>query len=99
MANDIHVPLILAGDFNMTADSPTYRETLSRYGNAFSRSGFGFGHTERPFKHGSLFGIRIDHVLFGPDWQPCRCWVGPELGSDHLPVIADLALKPAAGQN
>jgi endonuclease/exonuclease/phosphatase family metal-dependent hydrolase len=99
MANEIHVPLILAGDFNMTADSPTYRQTWAVYGNAFSRSGFGFGHTERPFKHGSPFGIRIDHVLYGPDWQACRCWVGPELGSDHLPVIADLALKPAAGHN
>jgi endonuclease/exonuclease/phosphatase family metal-dependent hydrolase len=99
MADAIHFPLILAGDFNMTADSPTYRQTWARFDNAFSRSGVGFGHTERPYKLGWQFGIRIDHVLCGPDWRPCRCWVGPELGSDHLPLIADLAWKPSGGQN
>lgn len=99
MADEIQFPLILAGDFNVTADSPIYRQTWSRYENAFSRVGFGFGHTERPYRLNWQFGIRIDHILCGPDWQPCRCWVGPELGSDHLPLIADLALKPAAGQN
>ncbi len=99
LADEIHSPLILAGDFNVTADSPIYRETWARFDNAFTRSGFGFGHTERPYRLGWQFGIRIDHVLCGPDWRPCRCWVGPDVGSDHLPLIADLALKPAAGQN
>jgi endonuclease/exonuclease/phosphatase family metal-dependent hydrolase len=99
IAARIREPIIIAGDFNMTADSPIYRQTWSRYDNAFSSSGFGFGHTERPYKLGWLFGIRIDQVLCGPDWRSCRCWVGPELGSDHLPLIADLALKPDGGKN
>jgi endonuclease/exonuclease/phosphatase (EEP) superfamily protein YafD len=99
MTAGIREPIILAGDFNMTADSPIYRQTWARFDNAFSRSGFGFGHTERPFKLNSQFGIRIDHVLFGPDWRACRCWVGPDVGSDHLPLIADLASKPSGGQN
>jgi endonuclease/exonuclease/phosphatase (EEP) superfamily protein YafD len=99
MVSEIHGPLIIAGDFNATADSPIYRQTWTRFGNAFSASGFGFGHTERPNKFGWQFGIRIDHILFGSDWRACRCWVGPEVGSDHLPLIADLAWKPASGQN
>ena len=33
---------------------------------------------------------RIDHILVGPGWRPHRCWVGPALRSDHLPLIADL---------
>jgi endonuclease/exonuclease/phosphatase family metal-dependent hydrolase len=99
MTADMHGPLIVAGDFNVTADSPIYRQTWARFDNAFSRSGFGYGHTERPYKLGWRFGIRIDHVLCSPDWQPCRCWIGPEVGSDHLPLIADLAWKPTGGNN
>ena len=99
LADEIHSPVILAGDFNMTADSPIYRQTWSRYENAFSRVGFGFGHTERPYHLNWQFGIRIDHILCGADWRPCRCWVGPELGSDHLPLIADLAWRPVGGNN
>ncbi len=93
MAANIQGPLILAGDFNMPADSTVYRATWGRFNNAFSRSGFGFGHTERPGSFGWLFGVRIDHILSGPHWRPCRCWVGPNVGSDHLPLIADLAWK------
>ena len=98
LADDIHSPLILAGDFNMTADSPTYRQTWARFDNAFSRCGFGLVIPNAPTSLGWPFGIRIDHVLCGPNWRPCRCWVGPELGSDHLPLIADLAWRPAGGQ-
>jgi endonuclease/exonuclease/phosphatase (EEP) superfamily protein YafD len=83
-------PVVLAGDFNLPTDSAIYREYWSGFSNAFSRCGFGFGYTEWPTTRLRLFGIRIDHVLTGPEWQPQRCWVGPDIGSDHLPVIADL---------
>ena len=65
MADEIRQPLIVAGDFNMPADSAVYRETWGRFNNAFSRCGFGFGHTERPGSFGWLFGVRIDHILSG----------------------------------
>ena len=97
MAGEISQPLILAGDFNMPADSAVYRETWGRFNNAFSRGGFGFGHTERPGSFGWLFGVRIDHILSGRNWRPFRCWVGPDVGSDHRPLIADLAWRPGGG--
>jgi vancomycin resistance protein VanJ len=34
--------------------------------------------------------VRIDHILAGPGWYCARCWVGPDVGSPHRPVLADL---------
>ena len=82
--------VIVAGDLNMPTDSTIYRACWAQLSNAFSRCGFGFGYTEWPTIRGWRFGIRIDHVLSGPAWRPRRCWVGPDVGSDHLPLIADL---------
>jgi endonuclease/exonuclease/phosphatase (EEP) superfamily protein YafD len=81
---------IVAGDFNMPTDSTLYRRDWTRYTNAFSATGWGFGYSFRASLRGFGLGIRIDHVLMGGDWRPARCWLGPDLGSDHLPVIADL---------
>lgn len=81
---------ILAGDFNMPIDSAIYRRYWAGYRNAFSDAGLGFGYTEWPRIRGLSWGVRIDHVLTGPHWQPRRCWVGPDVGSDHRPLIADL---------
>ena len=82
--------VILAGDFNLPADSTIYRQSLGRFRNAFSTAGFGFGHTMRPELRGWQYGVRIDHVLSGTGWRARRCWVGPDLGSEHLPLIAEL---------
>jgi endonuclease/exonuclease/phosphatase (EEP) superfamily protein YafD len=86
--------VILAGDFNMTTDGSIYRGAWGRYRNAFSTSGSGFGNTIRAGTHGWQFGARIDHILTGSHWWPRRCWVGPDIGSDHLPLIADLVWSP-----
>ena len=85
-------PPILAGDFNMPVDSTIYRRYWAEFRNAFSDAGLGFGYTEWPQMRGRLFGVRIDHVLTGPGWRCRRCWVGPDVGSDHLPLLADLSL-------
>jgi vancomycin resistance protein VanJ len=79
-------PLLIVGDFNMPVDSPVYRAYWSHYTNAFSSAGLGWGHT----KFTRLIGCRIDHALAGPGWQFRRCLVGPDVGSDHVPVIAEV---------
>ncbi len=86
---------LAAGDFNMPADSAIYRACWGRYVNAFSTSGFGFGYTKWTAIHGWQFGARIDHVLGGRGLTACRSWVGPDVGSDHLPLLAGLSLPPA----
>jgi vancomycin resistance protein VanJ len=86
---------ILAGDFNLPVDSTIYRQYWAGFRNGYSDAGWGFGYTEWPQIRGRLFGIRIDHVLTGPGWRCHRCWVGPDVGSDHLPLLADLSFTPA----
>jgi endonuclease/exonuclease/phosphatase (EEP) superfamily protein YafD len=83
-------PKIIAGDFNMPIDSTIYRESWQSYANAFDQTGFGLGYTKQAVIRGHCFGLRIDHILTSAPWQACRCWVGPDLGSDHLPMLADL---------
>lgn len=85
-------PPIVVGDLNMPVDSAIYRRFWSDFENAFSRAGLGFGAT----KLTRWFGIRIDHVLAGPGWTTERAWIGPDLGSDHLPILADLRWTGAA---
>jgi endonuclease/exonuclease/phosphatase (EEP) superfamily protein YafD len=99
-------PSILAGDFNMPVDSTIYRRYWAEFRDAFFDAGLGFGYTEWPYLRGRHFGVRIDHVLTGSGWRCRRCWVGPDVGSDHLPLLADLSLltepfgatEPVAGQ-
>ncbi len=38
-------------------------------------------------------GIPIDHVLASPDWSAGRSARGPDIGSDHRPVRAELHLR------
>ena len=81
------VPVIVTGDFNLPVESTIYERFWGGFTNAFEATGTGFGWTKR---EGALR-IRIDHVLTnaaGP--VPAGTWLGPSLGSDHLPVVADL---------
>lgn len=81
-------PVIVAGDFNLPVDSLIYRKNWGAWVNAFSTCGWGFGGT----KQTRWFGARIDHVLANDALRFTRCWVGPDVGSDHLPLIADVCL-------
>jgi endonuclease/exonuclease/phosphatase (EEP) superfamily protein YafD len=86
-------PRIMAGDFNLTVDSPIYRDSWSQYQNAFSLTEFGYGHTKRTKINIFDYTSRIDHILSTPQFLPTRCRVGRDLGSDHLPLIADFVMK------
>lgn len=57
---------------------------------AFSAMGFGIGNTTYVDKGGIKWGSRIDHILTRGRWHASRCWVGPDIGSDHRPVLADI---------
>jgi vancomycin resistance protein VanJ len=82
-------PSIVAGDLNTPVESRIYQVYWSQWQNAFSQGGFGLGHT----KFLRLYGVRIDHILISPHWRVISARVGPDLGGDHRPVIADLALR------
>jgi len=84
------LPVIIAGDFNMPVESSIYRETWNEYANAFSSVGRGYGLTEFASIRGIGIGVRIDHVLSSNGLKALLCETGPDVGSDHLPVIADI---------
>ena len=81
---------MLAGDFNLTAEHSLFHRDWSGYRDAFSWASWGLGHTMFT-RH---MGLRIDHILCGPAWRPRRCDIGPDVGSAHVPVVADLVESP-----
>jgi endonuclease/exonuclease/phosphatase (EEP) superfamily protein YafD len=89
------LPTIVAGDFNLPVESAIYRRHWSDLRNAFSRSGFGTGYT----KQTRFWGSRIDHVLTTADIVSAKAWTGPDMGSDHLPLFADLSLPARTDEN
>ena len=86
-AADGGAPDLVAGDFNTPVESRIYRSAWGSLRNAFSSVGSGFGYT----RHNGWISVRIDHVLVGSGWRPLRAVVGEDVGSDHLPLIVDIA--------
>ena len=82
------LPTIVAGDFNLPAESAIFRRYWGEYRNAFGRAGLGSGHTKRT----RWWGVRIDHILTSSDIGTRQSFIGRDVGSDHLPVVADLVL-------
>jgi vancomycin resistance protein VanJ len=83
-------PIIIAGDFNMPIESIFYRRDWSDYSNAFSSAGFGYGQTMKAIIRRFEYKIRIDHILMRGPLTAEKCWVASDIGSDHLPLIADI---------
>jgi vancomycin resistance protein VanJ len=92
LALDCVGPVLIAGDFNTPPESVLFRRVWAPFTDAFGTAGFGWGYT---FINNRTT-VRIDHILAGPGWRCVRCWVGPSVGSQHRPVIADLVLAPDA---
>ncbi len=80
---------IIAGDFNLPVESRIFRDHWSRCPDAFTTAGHGFGYTRVL----PSFSIRIDHILACGSWRAIHAELGPDLGSDHLPLIVDLARR------
>ena len=85
-------PTILIGDLNTSMWSPTYQafERLSGLRNA--RKGHGLSPTFPVFLPIAL--IPIDHVLVSEEFAVTDFRSGDRTGSDHLPIIVTLVLKP-----
>ncbi len=87
-------PVVLAGDLNVTSWSPLFADLVDKTGLCDSRRGFGVM-SSWPTGYCPL-GITIDHCLVSPAIEVKRRFVGPDVGSDHLPVIVDLLLQTPA---
>lgn len=79
---------IVAGDLNTSNWSPCFRGFLRSTGLNDTRLGFG-PLTTFPASF-RLIQTTIDHCLVSPDIAVVDRRVGPDIGSDHLPIIVDL---------
>ncbi|MCB1098847.1 MAG: endonuclease/exonuclease/phosphatase family protein [Verrucomicrobiae bacterium] len=87
-------PTILAGDFNCTPFSGHFRRMLGDGGLRDSAIGFGFRNTW----HRDISFLPIDHVLISEGIGVSKHTIGPQMGSDHHPLVVDLHL-PSANRN
>ena len=84
------LPGIVAGDFNATPWSFAFRDFSARSG--LKDSALGRGVQGSWNAKSWLVRIPIDHVFVPPDAIVVRRVVGPNVGSDHFPVEATIAL-------
>jgi vancomycin resistance protein VanJ len=89
---------VLVGDFNLTPTSQAHQRLSAELQDAFYEAGWGLGHTyptvaRSPGLVVSFPLVRIDYIFHSRDLVASRAWVGADGGSDHLPVIADLAFR------
>jgi len=80
--------LVVVGDFNMTPYSAVYRRLTGSAGLHRADAGYA---ASWPSVLGPL-GLPIDHVMTRGDAIAAIMRIGPDLGSDHLPVSADLEM-------
>lgn len=83
-------PVVLVGDLNMTPWSPHFTSLLERSRLRDSRVGFGV-HSSWPAPLPSFLRIPIDHCLVSPSVAVTSRHIGPSLGSDHLPLVVEVA--------
>jgi endonuclease/exonuclease/phosphatase (EEP) superfamily protein YafD len=96
-ANSRTVPLVIAGDFNMTP----WTFNLQSLVNATGLKRYNTFHFTWPMQAGKqplLPLFAIDHVFATSQFAKIATHAGPRLGSDHRPIIADIALASPAPQ-
>jgi endonuclease/exonuclease/phosphatase (EEP) superfamily protein YafD len=84
-------PLLVGGDFNITRWSPVFDAAFAAAPLADCARGQGLVSSWPSFFPPAA--IRIDHCLASPHWRVLQVWSGPALGSDHRPVLSELALQ------
>lgn len=91
-------PLLLAGDLNTTPWGYSLQKLSEESGLRNTMLNFGVQSSFPVFipkvHWWATPVVPIDHVLVSKDWQVLNRRLGPYVGSDHLPVIVDLTLRP-----
>ncbi|MBW4693116.1 MAG: endonuclease/exonuclease/phosphatase family protein [Lyngbya sp. HA4199-MV5] len=85
-------PLIVIGDFNISMWSPYYQQAVQAAGLQNSRAGFGILPSWSPRRWLPWLAIPIDHCLVSSDIVVQRTQTGRNIGSDHLPLLVELAI-------
>ncbi|MEG4292191.1 endonuclease/exonuclease/phosphatase family protein [Microcoleus sp. C2C3] len=97
------LPVIVAGDFNMTDETQDYDRVQKVMQDAFRKSGWGFGFTwpqgwelkflvKRSNWRLNYPVCRIDYIWYSKHWGAKSSSVLEATESDHLPIAAELIL-------
>ena len=97
------LPVIVAGDFNMTDETQDYDRVQKVMQDAFRKSGWGFGFTwpqgwelkflvKRSNWRLNYPVCRIDYIWYSKHWGAKSSSVLEATESDHLPITAELIL-------
>ena len=92
LARQAPSPLLLVGDLNTTNWNHYFQRLLETSGLRDSSQGRGVDPTWPAFN--ILMRIPIDHVLHTPAIGIVDRQVGPDVGSDHFPVVVDFVIRP-----
>jgi vancomycin resistance protein VanJ len=93
--DDVEGPLLVVGDLNTPPESWLLGKWRRQFSDTFGRVGRGYGYTKITEHWIFRYGTRIDYVLCGPGVEPLRGWVDADIGSDHLPLLADVQWVPS----
>ena len=97
------LPVIVAGDFNMTDETQDYDRVQKVMQDSFRKSGWGFGFTwpqgwelkflvKRSNWRLNYPVCRIDYIWYSKHWGAKSSSVLEATESDHLPIAAELFL-------
>lgn len=92
LSADANEEQILAGDLNTTQWSPLYGSLESRTGLVNAARGRGYVPTWPTWLPVGFLRIPIDHFLLSEGLRVQQVRTSSDVGSDHLPVIADVVL-------
>ena len=92
LLNQVTGPRLLIGDLNTTMWGEHYRQLVDTTGLRNARAGFGVL-PSWPMPWWPAM-IPIDHCLVSGEFAVADLRTGPDIGSDHLPLLAELVLRP-----
>ncbi|MEZ4676044.1 MAG: endonuclease/exonuclease/phosphatase family protein [Caldilineaceae bacterium] len=97
IANETTAPFVLLGDLNASPWSIPMRRLMASTDLHYALQGYGVWPTWR--LAGPILGAPLDYVLVSPAWQVVNYVEDGDIGSDHLPIQADLVLnRPETNQ-
>lgn len=90
-------PFIIGGDFNMSDQAVIYGELSAVMADSFRQGGTGSGRTWPILVLDHISPLippllRVDYIWHSEALRTVEAFLGPELGSDHLPLVAELEL-------